>query len=353
MDKMKAGTIPGKSNKRTTIMKAIGCETPLPITESNALIDIQLPMPSAEGRDLLVKIDAISVNPIDTKIRQIFEPEPGTYKVLGWDAVGTVESVGADVSLFQPGDKVWYAGAINRSGSNAEYHLVDERIVAKMPESLEPIDAAALPLTSITAWEMLFDRLGLTAESTGTLLIIGAAGGVGSIMIQLAKKLTQLTVIATASRPETKEWVLSLGADHVIDHRQSLSDELSSLDIAEVGYVASLTHTGDHQEAIAEVIAPQGKLCLIDDPVSFDIKLFKRKCVSIHWELMFTRSLFETEDMVEQHKLLTKVAKMVDEGSLRSTVSKRFGSINAENLMRAHTLLESGKSVGKIVLSGF
>lgn len=334
-------------------MKAVGCAAPLAITEPNALLDVELPTPNAQGRDLLVKIDAISVNPIDTKIRQIFEPEPDTYKVLGWDAVGTVESVGADVSLFQSGDKVWYAGAINRSGSNAEYHLVDERIVAKMPRSLEPVEAAALPLTSITAWEMLFDRLGFTAESTGKLLIIGAAGGVGSIMIQLAKKLTQLTVIATASRPETKEWVHSLGADHVIDHRQSLSDELSSLDIKEVGYVVGLTHTGDHQEAIADIIAPQGKLGLIDDPASFDIRLFKRKCVSIHWELMFTRSLFETEDMIEQHKLLTKVAKMVDEGSLRSTVSNRFGSINAENLMRAHALLESGKSVGKIVLSGF
>jgi len=334
-------------------MKAIGYLKSLPIDTAEALIDIELPKPVASGNDVLVRVEAISVNPIDTKIRRTVTPEGSEYKVLGWDASGIVDSVGENVTLFKPGDKVWYAGAINRSGSNAEYHLVDERIVAKMPESLSFVDAAALPLTSITAWELLFDRLNLSAESDGELLIIGAPGGVGSIMIQLAKKLTKLTVIATASRPETKEWVTSLGADHVIDHRKPLADELKLIGLDHVKYIASLTHTSDHLDAIIEIIAPQGRLGVIDDLETFDIMPFKRKSVSVHWELMFTRSLFETEDMVEQHKLLSTIAKMVDAGELQSTIASNFGTINADNLIRAHTLLESGKSKGKIVLSGF
>lgn len=334
-------------------MKAIACQQALAITDSNALFEIELPRPQAQGRDVLVKVEAVSVNPIDTKVRGGFARDEKENKVLGWDATGTIESVGEGVSLFNPGDKVWYAGAINRSGTNAEYHLVDERIVAKMPETLDFVAAAAFPLTSITAWELLFDRLKISASSTGTILVIGAAGGVGSVMIQLLKKLTKLTVIATASREETRQWVMSLGADYVINHRQSLVDELQAIDQKNIRYVASLTNTQDHLADIIELIAPQGMLALIDDPETLDIKPFKRKSVSVHWELMFTRSLFETEDMLEQHKILSRVAKMVDDGELTSTLNNNFGLIKAANLIKAHALLESGKSYGKIVLSGF
>jgi len=334
-------------------MKAIGYQKSLPVTDPAALVDIELPKPVASGRDILVRVEAISVNPVDTKVRRGINPEKNEYKVLGWDATGVVEAVGDQVSLFKPGDAVWYAGDINRSGTNAEYHLVDERIVATKPASLDFTAAAALPLTSITAWEMLFDRFGLTSDSSGTLLIIGGSGGVGSIMIQLAEKLTRLKVIATASRPETREWVASLGADDVMDHSQPLQQELSRLGLENVNYIASLTHTDKHLAEIVDIIAPQGKLGVIDDPGVFDIMPFKRKSISIHWELMFTRSIFETEDMIEQHKLLSRVADMLDAGDIRSTMVNDFGSINAANLIRAHALLESGKSIGKIVLSGF
>ena len=335
-------------------MKAIGYQESLAIDAPNALINIELPTPAASGKDILVRVEAVSVNPVDAKIRLRAGPaEDEAFKVLGWDAAGVVESVGEDVSLFKAGDKVWYAGAINRSGSNAEYHLVDERIVSKMPESLSFTEAAAMPLTSITAYELLFERLGLNAESTGELLVIGASGGVGSIMVQLAKQLTNLTVIGTASRPETQEWVKGIGADHVIDHSNPLNEELKAIGFDTVAYIASLTNTDDHMPAIIETIAPQGKISLIDDPASFDIMPFKVKSVSVHWELMFTRSLFQTSDMIEQHKLLAKVAEMVDAGQIKTTFAADFGTINAENLIKAHALLESGKSKGKIVLTGF
>lgn len=334
-------------------MKAIGYQKSLPISDPSALLDIELPVPVASGQDILVKIEAISVNPVDTKIRVRVTPPDNQHQVLGWDAVGTVESVGDQVSLFEVGDKVWYAGAIDRSGSNAEYHLVDQRIVSKAPQSLSDVEAAALPLTSITAWELLFDRFNLDTNSKGTLLIIGAAGGVGSIMIQLAKKLTKLKVIATASRAQTKEWVSDLGADLVIDHHKSLPEQLKAAGLQSVDYVASLTNTADHLPDILEAIAPQGKMALIDDPAALDIMPFKRKSVSVHWELMFTRSLFQTEDMIAQHQLLSKVAHMIDEGILKTTVASDYGTINASNLIAAHTLLESGKSKGKIVLAGF
>jgi len=334
-------------------MKAVGYQQPLAVTEQGSLLDIELPRPDASGRDILVKIEAVSVNPVDTKIRRGVKPSEGEFKVLGWDAVGVVESVGNEVSLFSPGDKVWYAGAIDRPGTNMEYHLVDERIVAKMPTTLNYNEAAALPLTSITAWELLFDRLKIANTQTGTLMIIGAAGGVGSILIQLAKQLTKLTVIASASRPETKKWVKSLGADYVIDHSQSLITELQAQGFSDVNYIASLTHTADHLSDIASVISPQGHLALIDDPEEFNIMPFKTKSVSIHWELMFTRSLFETDDIIEQHNLLTRVAKLVDSGTIKTTALENFGKINACNLIKAHTLLESGKSTGKIILSGF
>ncbi|VAX26409.1 Bifunctional protein: zinc-containing alcohol dehydrogenase; quinone oxidoreductase (NADPH:quinone reductase); Similar to arginate lyase [hydrothermal vent metagenome] len=334
-------------------MKAVGYQHALPITDVNALLDIELPRPLVTGKDVLVRVEAVSVNPVDTKIRARDNPSEGTFEILGWDATGVVESVGSEVRQFSPGDKVWYAGAIDRPGTNMEYHLVDERIIAKMPSSLNYAEAAALPLTAITAWELLFDRLKITKKQKGTLLIIGAAGGVGSIMIQLAKELTNLTIIATASRPETREWVLSLGADDVLDHNQSLVSQLQDSGYNDVIYVASLTHTAAHLSEIASLISPQGDLAVIDDPKTFDIMPFKTKSIAIHWELMFTRSLFKTQDMVEQHHLLTQVADLVDQGRIKTTMIKNFGTINAKNLIKAHALLESGKSIGKIVLAGY
>ncbi|MFM7332341.1 MAG: zinc-binding alcohol dehydrogenase family protein [Brachymonas sp.] len=343
-------------------MKAIAYQTAAPITQSNALQDVELAMPQAGPHDLLVDVKAVAVNPVDTKIRAGVNAEPGQWKVLGWDAVSIVRAVGEKVTLFKPGDRVWYAGAINRSGTNAEQHLVDERIAALAPSKLTDADAAALPLTAITAWEMLFDRLGVpqgeaakAQNEAQSLLIIGASGGVGSILTQLARKLTSLTVIGSASRPETAQWVKELGAHHVIDHSKPLSEEIKRAGLAAPNYVVSLTQTDHHFAQIAELIAPQGKFGLIDDPASgsIDIMKLKRKSVSLHWELMFTRSLFQTPDMIKQHQLLTEVAKLVDQGILRSTKGEHFGAINATNLKRAHALLESGKAKGKIVLEGF
>ena len=338
-------------------MKAVAYYQSLPIDHVDALLDVELPAPTPGPRDLLVEVKAISVNPVDTKIRRNVAPEDGAAKVLGWDASGIVKAVGSDVSLFQPGDRVYYAGAINRAGANSELHVVDERIVGRMPEKLAFAEAAALPLTAITAWELLFERLQVSQGSADlgqSLLIVGAAGGVGSILVQLARQLTGLTVIGTASRPETQAWVRELGAHHVIDHRQPLSEELKRIGINQVTHVASLTQTDQHYAQLVEALAPQGRLALIDDPEQpLDIMPLKRKSLSLHWELMFTRSLFETADMIEQHRLLQRVAELVDAGTLHTTLGEHFGSINAANLRRAHTLLESGTAKGKIVLEGF
>ena len=337
-------------------MKAVAYQTPKSIDQADSLVDITLPDPVATGRDLLVEVKAVSVNPVDVKVRAGSKPEPGEWKILGWDAAGVVRAVGPDVSQFKPGDRVWYAGSITRAGSNSELQLVDERIVGKMPSSIDFAAAAALPLTSLTAWEMLFDRFGIapgTAASDKSLLIIGAAGGVGSIMMQLARRLTGLTIIGTASRPETKAWATQLGAHHVIDHTQPFAPQLARIGIANPDYVASLTHTDHHFDQIAEVIAPQGKFGLIDDPEAFDVRKLKRKSVSLHWELMFTRAMFQTADMAAQSRILNEVATLVDNGVIRTTVAENFGRINAENLKRAHALIESGKSRGKIVLEGF
>jgi len=323
----------------------------LPITDPKALYDIETEKPTPGARDILVQIKAISVNPIDTKIRRSSRPEKP--RILGWDAVGEVVAIGEKVSLFVPGDKVYYAGSLVRPGTNAEFHTVDERIVAKMPTACSDAQAAALPLTALTAWELLFDRLAVETEKSKTLLIIGAAGGVGSLLTQLASKLTQLRVIATASRPETVQWVKSLGADEVIDHSNSLVDECRKVGIEQVDYVASLTHTDSHYKDIIELLAPQGKLGLIDDPKTLDALPLKRKAISLHWELMFTRSLFETDDMIRQHEILTKVASLVDQGIIKTTLSEHYGAINAENLRKAHAMLESHKARGKIVLEGF
>jgi zinc-binding alcohol dehydrogenase family protein len=336
-------------------MKAVGYKQPSPIQTPDALLDITLPDPVATGRDLLVEVKAISVNPVDFKIRSGSAPLAGDeYRILGWDAAGIVKAVGPDVSIFRPGDEVFYAGSLVRPGANAELHLVDERIVGRKPATLDFLQAAALPLTSLTAWELLFDRLGVKPGKpvgAGSLLVIGGAGGVGSVLIQLARKLTGLTVVATASRPETQRWCLDLGAHHVIDHTKPFGPQLKAFGIPEVEYIASLTATDIHYPGFIEVLAPQGHVAVIDDPKTLDVKPMKRKSAALHWELMFTRSLYTTKDMIGQHQILNEIANLVDEGTVGTTLAHDFGSINAANLRRAHELLESGKSYGKIVLS--
>jgi len=337
-------------------MKAIAYRKSLPILDDDALLDIELPAPQALGRDLLVEVRAISVNPVDVKIRANVPPADGAAKVIGWDAAGVVKAVGPDVTLFQPGDEVWYAGDLTRPGTNSELHLVDERIVGHKPRTLDFAQAAALPLTAITAWELLFDRLQVSRDKgvTGkSLLVIGAAGGVGSILVQLARQLTGLTVIGTASRADTAAWVTELGAHHVIDHSKPLNEEIARLGLPPVTYVAGLNQTDHHWPAIAELVAPQGKVALIDDPAALDVRVLKRKSVSLHWEFMFTRSMFATDDMAQQHQLLQDVAQLVDAGVIKTTLNERFGAINAANLKRAHALIESNRAKGKIVLEGF
>lgn len=337
-------------------MHAIGYKIPHAIDDVNGLNDIDLPVPVPTGRDLLVEIRAVSVNPVDTKIRASTPPEPGQWRVLGWDAAGTVTAVGPDVQDFAVGDAVFYAGALQRSGTNAEFHLVDERLVGRKPETLDWAQAAALPLTALTAWEMLFDRLDITRPvpgTQGTLLIIGGAGGVGSIAIQLARALTEMTVIATASRPETQEWVKELGAHHVIDHRQNLAPQVAALPTGAPGFVFSTTQTAEHMADIVALLAPQGHFGLIDDPATLDAAPLKRKSLSLHWESMFTRSTFATSDMGRQGRILSEVAALIDNGRLRTTLGAHFGPITAANLHRAHALIESGKARGKLVLEGF
>lgn len=337
-------------------MRAVAYQYPQPISAETSLIDIDLPTPEAKGHDLLVEVKAVSVNPVDVKVRANVAPAEGEYKIIGWDAAGIVKAVGPEVTMFKPGDEVFYAGTINRGGSNVEFHLVDERIVGAKPKSLDFPAAAALPLTSITAYEVLFDRLKVQDPVPGAanaILIIGGAGGVGSVAIQIARALTDLTVIATASRPETQAWVKELGAHHVIDHSKPLVPQIEALGIGAPAFVFSTTNTVDHIASIVEAIAPQGRFALIDDPKTLDVVPFKRKSVSIHWEMMFTRPLFNTADMIEQHRLLTKVAELVDAGKVRSTLTETAGTINAANLKKAHALVETGKMKGKVVLAGF
>ncbi|PPQ27068.1 zinc-binding alcohol dehydrogenase family protein [Rhodopila globiformis] len=337
-------------------MRAVGYQDSLPIEAPDALVDINLPKPRPTGRDLLVQVQAISVNPVDTKIRRRAKAEAGAWNVLGYDASGTVVATGPDAALFKPGDTVFYAGDMSRQGTNAELHLVDERIVGHKPKSLDWAQAAALPLTAITAWETLFDRLDVRRPVPGAaeaILIIGGAGGVASIAIQLARRLTGLTVIATASRPETQAWVRDLGAHHVVDHGKPLAAQVAALGLGAPGFVFSTTGTGQHLAEVTTLIAPQGRFALIDDPATLDIMPFKRKSVSVHWEFMFTRPMFHTPDMDAQNALLNEVARLVDEGQLRTTLGENFGLINAANLKRAHALIESGRARGKIVLEGF
>ena len=337
-------------------MRAVAYKTPQPIAAETSLVDVELPVPEATGHDLLVEIKAVSVNPVDVKIRANVAPPSGELKVIGWDAAGIVKAVGPDVTLFQPGDEVFYAGSITRPGSNAEFHLVDERIVGRKPKTLDFAAAAALPLTSITAYEALFDRLKVQDAVPGaapSLLVIGGAGGVGSITIQIARALTDLTIIATASRPETQEWVKELGAHHVIDHSKPIAAQVAALGIGAPGFVFSTTNTDQHLSEIVEVIAPQGRFALIDDPKVLDIMPFKRKAISVHWELMFTRPIFGTPDMIEQHKLLNTISELVDAGKIRTTLTDTVGTINAANLKKAHAMIETGKTKGKVVLAGF
>lgn len=335
-------------------MKAVGYYQTKAITEPDALVDLDLPVPEASGHDVLVEVKAISVNPVDTKVRKGMAPENGAARVLGWDASGVVKAIGPQVTQFNVGDHVWYAGALTRPGSNSEYQLVDERIVGKMPTSLSFAEAAALPLTSLTAWELLFDRLEVQRAAQGaSLLVIGASGGVGSVLVQLAKQLTQLTIIATASRPESTAWLRSIGAHHVINHQQDMQAQLTALGISEVTYVISLNKTDTHFAQIVEIIQPQGKFALIDDPELFDFRKLKRKSVSLHWELMFTRALFNTDDLNRQHEILNLVAQYVDQGLIKTTINQQLGRINATNLKQAHAMLESQQVIGKIVLEGF
>jgi len=337
-------------------LRAVGYQKSLPIDDPRSLVDIDLPKPVAKGRDLLVEVRAISVNPVDTKVRRRAEPEAGGWKVLGWDVAGTVVAVGPEAKTFKPGDAVFYAGAITRPGANAEYHLIDERIVGRKPAKLDWIEAAALPLTSITAWEVLFDRLDIRKPVPGAsnlLLIVGGAGGVGSMAIQFARKLTDATVIATASRPETRQWALDLGAHHVVDHSKPLAAEVAALGLGAPAFVFSTTNTDKHLAEIVKLIAPQGRFGLIDDPPALDAMPFKTKSVSIHWESMFTRSTYDTADVAEQGVLLNEVSRLVDQGAIRTTLAERFGAINAANLRRAHALSESGRAIGKIALAGF
>ena len=337
-------------------MKAITYKTAGPLDGAGALSDVEIAKPTPTGRDLLVEIQAISVNPVDAKIRQNRPLVDGASPILGWDAVGVVVEAGDDVSMFKTGDTVWYAGAINRAGTNAEFHLVDERIVGHAPTSVAPSAAAALPLTTLTAYEMLFDRLRVNdpvPSAVNAVVIIGGSGGVGSIAIQLLRALTDMIVIATASRPETQAWVTELGAHHVIDHSKPLTPQIEALGIGQPGYVFSTNHTGDYVVQIAEFIAPQGRFGLIDDPAELDIKPFKPKSVSTHWEFMYTRSMFQTDDMTHQHYILNEVAELLDAGKIKSTATQTLGVINAANLTKAHTILESNKARGKLVLEGF
>jgi zinc-binding alcohol dehydrogenase family protein len=339
-------------------MKAVGCTHPLPITDSEALQDRELPKPDPQGRDLLVCVEAVSVNPVDTKIRrsQTAEHQEGALRVLGWDVAGVVDSAGSDVNLFQAGDEVYYSGSLIRQGANSEYHLVDERLVAKKPASLNMAQAAALPLTAITAYEALFDRLGISqqGESDGeAILIIGGAGGVGSLAIQLAK-IVKLHVIATASRPESQAWCRKMGADEVIDHSQSIPDQLQQLHRPMVDYILNTSQTDQHWQAMCEAIKPQGRICgIVETAESVDLNALKRKSATFSWEFMFTRSMYQTEDMIEQRKLLSRIAEWVDRQKIQSTLTETLSPINAANLRTAHAKIEAGHMIGKLVLTGW
>ncbi len=338
-------------------MKAVGLYRYLPIDDPESFLDLEINTPNASGRDLLVEVRAISVNPVDTKRRAPKDLIEKTPRVLGWDVAGVVKAVGPECALFKPGDAVYYAGSMVRPGGNSEFHLVDERIVGRKPANLGFAEAAALPLTTITAWEGLFDRLGISkagAHAGKTLLVIAGAGGVGSIAIQLAKKLAKLRIIATASQPESVAWVRALGADQVIDHSKDLAPQLEALGAKEVDYIFCLNSTDRWFPAFAPIIKPQGKVCVIvsaQKPV--DLTTLMGKSVTLACELMFTRYSYATPDMIEQHRLLNETAALIEAGTLKTTLTTNLGKINAANLKRAHKMIEEGHTRGKIVLEGF
>lgn len=335
-------------------MKAIGFKTSLPIENQESFIEFETSKPVPGAHDLLVKIDAVSVNPVDFKIRQSSAKDTvlETPKIIGWDAVGIVQSVGEKVTLFEVGDPVYYAGDITKQGSNAEYQIIDERIVGRKPSSLSIEESAVIPLTALTAWEILFDRIRISAEKDKgkSILIIGGAGGVGSIAIQLAKKIAGLKVIATASRPETVEWCQKQGADFVVNHKDLISS-VREAGFEYVDYILDFVDNNIYWDTMVELIKPQGHIASItgsSEPVA--LTKLKSKSVSFSWELMYTRSMFQTEDMIEQHYILTKVADLLDEGVLKTTLNQTLNGFTAANLKSAHQLLESGKTIGKIAI---
>jgi len=335
-------------------MRAVAFRKHAKLMEPDCLTDVDTSQPVPGPHDLRVAVRAVSVNPLDTKIRAGMVAVPDEVRSLGWDAAGIVDAVGDAVTLFRPGDAVYYAGSFNRSGSNAQFHLVDARIAGRMPASLSFAHAAALPLTSLTAWQLLFDRLGVRPgkqAGAGSLLVLGGAGGVGSMLVQLARRLTGLTVIATASREKSRDWCLSLGAHHVIDHRQALAEQVEALKVPPVNFVAALSHSAEHLSQLADLIAPQGHLAIIDDHDTLDVVPFKAKSVSVHWEMVFTRPLYGTPDMIAQHQILDEVAALVDAGVLRSTATQVLVPLNAASLIDAHRLVESGGLTGKVVVA--
>jgi zinc-binding alcohol dehydrogenase family protein len=337
-------------------MKAVALTRYLPISDPQSLVDVELPKPEPSGRDLLVRVEAVSVNPVDTKVRAPKPKVEAAPRVLGWDAAGVVESVGSGATKFRPGDEVYYAGDVTRAGSNSEFQLIDERLVGRKPRTASFAEAAALPLTTLTAWESLFVRLGLDRRGSvagKSVLIIGGAGGVGSIAIQLAK-LAGLTVITTASRPESRQWVLDLGADHVLDHREPLPPQMSAAGFKEVDYIANFSNTDSYWSVMAEVIRPQGHIvCIVENDKPVEIGLLKSKSATFSWEFMFTRSMFQTPDVADQGALLDEVADLIDAKKLRTTHGETLSPINAANLRAAHAKIESGKAIGKITLAGW
>jgi zinc-binding alcohol dehydrogenase family protein len=338
-------------------MKAVALMRYLAISDPESLIDVELEKPIPSGHDLLVRIEAIGMNPIDTKVRAPKDRVEKTPRVLGWDASGVVEAVGSNVTLFNLGDAVFYAGSVTRPGANSEYHLVDERIVGSKPRSLDFSNAAALPLTPITSWEALFSRLRISergGDSGKSLLIIGAAGGVGSIAIQLAKKVAGLVVVATASRPESITWARNLGADLVINHLGDMLEQLRDVGINQVDYVLVLNNIDRHFATAVGIVKPQGAICsIVENEEPLRIELLKAKSASFHWESMFTRSTFGTSDMIEQHNILIKIANLVEAGTIKTTLACNLGLINATNVREAHRRLEGGRVIGKLTLAGF
>lgn len=335
-------------------MKAIGFKTSLSIEKEDSFIEFETPKPVPGTHDLLIKIEAVSVNPVDFKIRQNSAKETvlETPKIIGWDAVGIVEAVGDKVSLFKVGDEVFYAGDLTKQGSNAEYQVIDERIVGKKPKSLTIEQSAVMPLTGLTAWEILFDRIRIDPEKDKgkTILIIGGAGGVGSVAIQLAKKVAGLTVIATASRPESVEWCKQQGADFVVNHK-NLVEEVRKAGFQQVDFIVDFVNVNQYWNAIVELIKPQGHVGSISDPKeNVNLRDLKGKSASFHWELMFTRSMFQTEDMIEQHYILNKLSSLLENGTIQSTLKTTLNGFSVENFKKAHQLLESGSTIGKIAI---